>query len=121
MSQFEGPKNPSPEKPDWSELDSDPIFQKNLVTNLEILILEKKFGVEFYENYQMLSLRKMLETPLSDGEVLISEVADFEDRLGKIKTVEGLIVFAKAENLEITPKELEEAKKHTIEFMASEQ
>lgn len=140
MSQFEGPQNPNFEKPIWNELETDPKFQENFMVYLKLLVLEKKFGAEFYENYQILSMRKALEN--DKGEVvmpkvldnetlrkgfanvfenpLIPEVAALENKLQKIKTAEGLLAFAKKEGVEITSEEIEQSKKHTITFMAEE-
>jgi predicted RNA methylase len=138
MSQFDGPRSTNPEKPDWSELDADPKFQENFLVFLRILLAEKKFGQEIYEDYEMLSILKELKYSSSKGQTQdvndlgafngvvarvskdgpsVNEIYLFEEKTKRLKTLEEVIAFSKEENIEITSEELAQAKKNVIELM----
>ena len=124
MSNLEGSQNPNPKKPaDWTELDSDPKFQESFLRLLSILLLNKKFGKDFYESYRRFNINKAFESQSMSEffkNPLIPEIAQFEEKIAEIKTVQEMFSFAKAENIEITPEEINEAKIDTIDLMDSE-
>jgi len=118
MSDLEGPQKPKSNE--WTELDKDPKLQLNILICLKIFILEKKFGKEFYEEYEHLSIKKVLEDPTVNVGPLIPEVGAFEKKLHSIKTVEEMIAFAKEEKIPITSDDMELLKKQAVQFMAED-
>lgn len=129
---------PQPNNPDWAELEKDPKFEKILLTYLAILLLNKKFGADFYEEYSNLNIRRKFEgltgeiiPPKDDEELiekfkdairdpLIPEIAAYERKIGSIKSISEMLAFAKDEGLEFSAEEMQTERKEALDFMVNE-
>jgi len=138
---IDGPKGPSPKRPDeWGELERDPKFQESLLSALQVLIRDKKFGADIVDEHERLLFRRefendkgIVEIPEGDKkrleeaavnsairegiDPLIPEIVNFVQKLVEFRTVEELLRFAKKEGVEVTQEELAEQKKIAIEIL----
>jgi|SRR3989338_10686734 len=125
------------EGPDWSELESDPKFQEELLLAMKITLLEKRFGEEFFWEHDHLSFRKALENesgevkePTTNEEVLeaarqadlnplLPEVDEFARLVFATRSMKDLYGFAKMQDIELTADDINKAKKLAIEGLAN--
>ncbi len=69
---FNRPPQKSPDE--WAELEKNPRFQRLLVQNLQIALVDKKFGPNIIDAHRNLMLRREFENEegKADGEDFIS-------------------------------------------------
>ena len=141
MNKREGPNDgiPNKGKPetlDWKLLEKDTNFQKHLLTRLQIMLLEKKFGREIYEEFDSLNIRAQLEDstgqvkiPKTEAELIeavvkaernpiIPEIVEFRNKVTNMGTINEIMALADREGLKFTSEEIEQARNDALIVMS---
>ena len=85
--------------------------------------MKKKFGEDFYEEYEhqgVLKAREELEAGAENITPLIPEIEEFTARVYKTNSVEELLELAKKEGMEFTEEELKQEKSDVVKFLTEE-